>query len=131
MVSEARILANIGNAKKSTGPRSEAGKRRSRGNAAKHGMTARIVLLPEEDGAEFAQRLTGWFDSLKPRDDAEVYLTERTAYYAWQMRRVVRAESALLNEKAHTGAFDDRLRKEQETAELSQRLFRAPFGRPT
>jgi hypothetical protein len=93
-------------------------------------MTARIVLLPDEDGAEFGHRLTGWFDSLKPRDEKEIYLTERTAYFAWQMRRIVRAESAMLSEKARNGPFEDRLRLERENAELTQRLFRAPFGRP-
>jgi hypothetical protein len=130
MVSEARIQANIRNAKKSTGPRTEAGKERSRSNAVTHGMTARIVLLPDEDLDDFRRRMSGWFDSLKPRNQAEVYLTERVGYFAWQTGRTVRAQSARLCVKAHTGASDKQSRLERETVELSQRLFRAPFGRP-
>ena len=100
-------------------------------NALKHGMTGKIVLPPEEDGDEFRRRMNGWFDSLKPRNEAEVFLTERTAYYAWQMDRSVRAQSARLYMKAETGGFEEEKRLERETVELTQRLFRAPFGRPT
>jgi hypothetical protein len=46
--SEAQILANQANAKLSTGPKSEAGKERSRRNSLKHGMTGGGVVLPEE-----------------------------------------------------------------------------------
>ena len=130
MVSEARIQANIRNAKKSTGPRTEAGKERSRSNAVKHAMTARIVLLPDEELADFREQMIGWFDSLKPRNQAEVFLTERVGYFAWQAGRTVRAQSARLCVKAHTGASDKQSRLERETVELLQRLFRAPFGRP-
>ena len=90
MVSDARIQANIRNAKKSTGPRTEAGKERSRSNAVKHAMTARIVLLPDEELADFREQMIGWFDSLKPRNQAEVFLTERVGYFAWQAGRTVR-----------------------------------------
>jgi hypothetical protein len=54
MATQARILANIQNAKKSTGPRTVAGKQRSRSNAVKHALTAKIVLLPEEDLDDFS-----------------------------------------------------------------------------
>jgi hypothetical protein len=87
-------------------------------------------LLPEEDLDEFRQRMTGWFDSLKPRNQAEVHLTERVGYFAWQIGRTVRAQSARLYVKSQTGGFEEQRRQERETALLSQRLFRAPFGRP-
>jgi hypothetical protein len=78
----------------------------------------------------FRQQMNGWFDSLKPRNQAEVHLTERVGYFAWQMGRTVRAQSARLYVKSQTGGFDEQRRQERETVELSQRLFRAPFGRP-
>ena len=53
MATEAQIAANIENAKKSTGPRTNEGKERSRMNALDHGLTARLALLPDEDPASF------------------------------------------------------------------------------
>jgi hypothetical protein len=93
-------------------------------------MTARIVLLPDEQLDDFRERMSGWFDALKPRNQAEVFLTERVGYFAWQAGRTVRAQSARLCVKAHTGTSDKQRRLERETVELSQRLFRAPLGRP-
>ena len=53
MTSQAKILANRRNAKKSTGPRTKAGKRRAAMNALKHGMTAKLALMQDEDQAAF------------------------------------------------------------------------------
>ena len=49
MSSTAQAIANIENAKKSTGPRTEAGKAVSSHNSLKHGLTSETVLLPGED----------------------------------------------------------------------------------
>jgi hypothetical protein len=46
MASERQIAANRNNAKKSTGPRSEAGRLRSRGNALRHGLATAIGSGP-------------------------------------------------------------------------------------
>ena len=64
MISQARLEANRRNAKKSTGPRTEEGKRRSSLNAITHGMTARIALLPDEDQAAFDRRMVQWVQEL-------------------------------------------------------------------
>jgi hypothetical protein len=45
-ISERKLLANRANAKRSTGPRTEAGKAASRRNALKHGILSRAVDLP-------------------------------------------------------------------------------------
>ena len=42
--SPARLAANRLNAQKSTGPRTEEGKSRSRANALKHGLCASVVV---------------------------------------------------------------------------------------
>ena len=44
MASERQIAANRRNARKSTGPRSSAGKRRTSRNSYRHGLTARLTL---------------------------------------------------------------------------------------
>jgi len=48
-VSEARLHANRLNAQKSTGPRTEQGKQRSRLNATRHGFTGQVLCLPPEE----------------------------------------------------------------------------------
>ena len=53
MTSERQIAANRLNAQKSTGPRSRAGKLRSRRNALRHGHTAETVLNHTEDPVEY------------------------------------------------------------------------------
>ena len=51
MTSAARLNANRMNARKSTGPRTERGKKRVAGNAVRHGLAIPIVALPELDAA--------------------------------------------------------------------------------
>ncbi len=47
-ISEARRRANLRNAQKSTGPKTVEGKQHSRANAIKHGLSASILVAPEE-----------------------------------------------------------------------------------
>jgi hypothetical protein len=47
-VSEARLAANRANAKRSKGPTSEAGRRRSSLNSLKHGLCSKVVLTDDE-----------------------------------------------------------------------------------
>jgi hypothetical protein len=49
MTSERKRAANRQNAQRSTGPRSVAGKKRSRQNALRHGLSARLGKHPEHD----------------------------------------------------------------------------------
>jgi predicted 2-oxoglutarate/Fe(II)-dependent dioxygenase YbiX len=53
MTTEKQISANQQNAKHSTGPRTESGKRRSRRNAIRHGLTAEPVIDGLEDPADY------------------------------------------------------------------------------
>lgn len=52
MTSFKQIEANRGNARKSTGPRTEQGKQLSRCNAIRHGLTAETVLEVLEDAED-------------------------------------------------------------------------------
>ena len=131
MTSQARTDANRRNAAKSTGPRTDAGKERSRMNALLHGMTASVPVLPDEDAEEFEARRQGWFDHFKPRNDYETFLVESTARLAWQIKRLERGGSGRLVYRAHTKEQDEQNRVEHEVAELGEKLFRAPFGQPT
>ena len=47
MASERQVAANRRNARKSTGPRSAAGKKRASRNAFRHGLTSTLISIPE------------------------------------------------------------------------------------
>jgi hypothetical protein len=96
MISQARLEANRSNAKKSTGPRSEEGKRRSSRNAITHGMTAKISLLPDEDEAGFERRMFEWVREYGPQSDGELFQARRAVYCSWQVERARRSQSARL-----------------------------------
>jgi hypothetical protein len=53
-ISVSKLIANRANALKSTGPRSEIGKRRSAVNSAKHGLNTLLISGESELGKEFA-----------------------------------------------------------------------------
>ena len=80
MTTPRQITANRGNAGRSTGPRSMAGKSRSGRNAAKHGLSLSVlqdpILAPEV--ARLAAAITGGRDELLelaiPIAEAEVVL---------------------------------------------------------
>ena len=71
MSSTAQAIANIENAKKSTGPRTETGKAVSSHNSMKHGLTAQTVLLPGEDEAAYQKLCADTFDDWSPVKEQE------------------------------------------------------------
>ncbi len=130
MVSEAKRLANARNAKKSTGPRTKEGKKRSAMNAMTHGLTARIAILPDEDPKAFEQRMASWKEIFQPRNDVELYHTESAVYFSWQLARARRALTARLYLKSLDSADDKHKAEVQKVAELAARLFRNESAGP-
>jgi hypothetical protein len=53
-ISVSKLIANRSNALKSTGPRSEIGKRRSAVNSKKHGLNTLLVSRESELGEEYS-----------------------------------------------------------------------------
>jgi hypothetical protein len=84
--------APSGTAHRSTGPRTEAGKRASSMNALKHGLSALRVVLPDEDQAEYDAFRAGLVAAIAPADEVERDLAERIAVTAWRLRRAPFAE---------------------------------------
>jgi hypothetical protein len=60
VVSEAKLEANRHNAKRSCGPRTEAGKLRSKRNAVKHGMRSATLAILDEDAQAPDDRKPAW-----------------------------------------------------------------------
>jgi len=98
MSSEKQIAANRANARRSTGPKTSAGKARSRANAWKHGLTAEQVVIPGEDAQQLKAIRRELWEEFQPLPGLESLFVERLAYYEWRMRRVLVLEAALLQD---------------------------------
>jgi hypothetical protein len=78
-----------------TGPRTVAGKRRSRRNSTKHGIFAeQSFLLEGESAAEFQSMRQGLRDYFNPVGAMEDVYVEKLATLFWRDRRVTYAETA-------------------------------------
>ena len=88
MASNKQLEANRANAKKSTGPRSQQGKARSRLNSRKHGLTAKTLIIVGEYADDFDQLRAELMDEHDPQSALECELVERLAGILWRLRRV-------------------------------------------
>jgi hypothetical protein len=95
-VSLQKVEANRRNALKSTGPKTDQGKRAVRFNAVKHGFFAKQILLSnlEDDPEEFEGLLKQLREDLQPVGQLEELLVERIALCFWKSRRALRCEIA-------------------------------------
>ena len=100
MTSLRQLEANRRNARLSTGPVTEEGKKRSRRNAVRHGLTAETVidaLEDAEDYAAFEMAITADFDA-QPAVARELVL--RLASLLWRLRRATAIETGLFEIQA-------------------------------
>jgi hypothetical protein len=102
MATEKQIVANQQNAQHSTGPRTKSGKRRSRRNAVRHGLTAETVIDTLEDAADYRAFERAIKSDYSPQTAIEGQLVSRLASLLWRLRRAVIVESGLLNMQAET-----------------------------
>lgn len=123
MATAAQIEANRRNSQKSTGPRTEAGKKQSRMNALDHGCRSNILVLPTEEFGEFENTVWKWKQSLKPRNPAEEFLVERMVSIDCLRKRIERAHTARLSKRIESGEIDESDREVEQVIALTQRLF--------
>jgi hypothetical protein len=100
MTSFRQIESNRRNAQLSTGPVTEEGKRKSRQNALRHGLTAETVIDALEDAddyAAFEMAITADYDA---QSAVERELVLRLASLLWRLRRATAIESGLFKIQA-------------------------------
>ena len=100
MTSEPQVEANRRNARKSTGPRTAAGKAVVALNGMKHGLLSRESLVKGESEAElvaFGKRLRA---QLAPVGELELLLVDRIVSTAWRLRRLIGVETMLYDREA-------------------------------
>jgi hypothetical protein len=100
MTSERRIEANRRNARRSTGPKTAAGKAVSRLNAQQHGLTGTLpALLPEDDPAAYAAHRDALYVAFAPGPGRAVYLVEDVVRLTWRIARAERIEVGVLTQQ--------------------------------
>ena len=97
MTTEKQIAANRQNAKYSTGPRTEHGKRRSRRNAIRHGLTAETVIAVLEDATDYKAFERAIKADYQLQSSIECELVNRLVSLLWRLRRAIKVESGLIS----------------------------------
>jgi hypothetical protein len=96
MPSQKQIEANRRNARKSTGPITEAGKAVAKFNALRHGMTAESAVLPYEDHLAYAMLREALLSHYAPANIAEEMLVDVLANSYWRLLRARRVETSTM-----------------------------------
>ena len=99
MPSQRKLEANRANAAKSTGPKTQDGKAKSRNNAYKHGMRSRTVVIPGEDQDAYERLRNTLCEELEPMTLHEEFLVKQMADAMWRIDRLKGIETALYDQE--------------------------------
>jgi hypothetical protein len=126
-ISHKQIEANRRNARKSTGPKTQAGKAASKLNALKHGILSREVVVRglkiRESSREFDSLRRQFWEQYAPLGPVEEMLVDRIVTAYWRQRRALTAESGEITLNVDRGHWKrnrpDRLANQLVIASLS------------
>jgi hypothetical protein len=121
MTSFRQIEANRRNARKSTGPVTEDGKRRSRCNAVRHGLTAETVIGALEDAEDYRAFEVAIVSDYDAQSAVELVL--RLASLLWRLRRATTIETGLFEMQADQ-IHEFRKAREIESRQMLCAMFR-------
>jgi hypothetical protein len=120
MTSFRQIEANRRNAIRSTGPNTEEDKRRSRRNAARHGLCAETVIEVIEDIEDYRAFEVAVIADYDAQTAVERELVLRLASLLWRLRRATAIETDLLSIQAEI--LRDRRHQTQSQPERRQAM---------
>src|SRR6059058_1323890 len=125
MSSFRQIEANRRNAQLSTGPVTEEGKRKSRQNAVRHGLTAETVIDALEDAEDYAAFEMAVTADYEAQSAVERELVLRLASLLWRLRRATAIESGLFKIQAkHLLQFRRRRQADQDRQKIIDAMYR-------
>jgi hypothetical protein len=137
--SDRKVEANRRNAQRSTGPRSEAGKARTRANALKHGLSGDGIVTTSTEAEEVAKQMEAWRPGFQVDTPMKEWALEQLAVSLVRIKmcqneeRLVRQyekERALLSweqdQAADAAALGDRLRRKPEL--VASQLMQSKYG---
>ena len=97
MTTDKQLKANQTNAKRSTGPKTAAGKRRVSKNAQRHGiLSGTAVIAGVESRAKWKKLVAALYAELKPMGFMEEVLVDRIAWGLWRLERAKRWENTII-----------------------------------
>ncbi len=96
-ISAAQLAANRENAKSSTGPTSEAGRKKVSQNALKTALTGAQILLPTDDAALYEATINDYKKQFQPVGPEETHLLQSIIDCRWRLARIPGLESALID----------------------------------
>jgi hypothetical protein len=129
MASPAQLTANRSNAQLSSGPVSAEGKARVAQNALKHGLTAKHLVVREDEREEFETHRASLLKECAPEGALEMIVFNEALHQSWNLERYRRIETENSTGTAEDftdpqkAAFLDRLSRYQARAQRA--LYRA------
>jgi len=93
MASPSQLTANQANARHSTGPRTAEGKARVSQNALRHGLTARHLVIRDDEHEEFDALQLSLSQELAPQGATETIVFQELLHAAWNLHRFRRIEA--------------------------------------
>jgi hypothetical protein len=125
MTSLRQIDANRRNARLSTGPVTEEGKKRSRRNAVRDGLTAETVIDALEDAEDYTAFEMAITADCEAQSAVERELVLRLASLLWRLRRATTIESGLFKIQARQLLqFRQRRRAQEDRQKAIEALYR-------
>jgi hypothetical protein len=93
MTSPSKIAANQANTQHSTGPTTAEGKARVSQNAISHGLTARHLVIRDDEREEFENLQLSLSEELNPQGAIEALAFQELLHAAWNLHRFRRIEA--------------------------------------
>lgn len=94
------------NGAKSKGPVTEEGKAKAALNSVTHGMSAKTLILQNENPEQFAAMLASYTNYLAPSNPIEMDLVSDMVAARWRLRRIWRYETAMIDIEMDVQAAD-------------------------
>jgi hypothetical protein len=104
--------------RKGGGPKTQEGKKRARGNAAKHRILSRVVLVEGESDAELNALRASLRKDCDPKGAVEELLVDDLATLFWRLRRPIIAEGAQIRMRRAFLEADLKRRQDDQAASL-------------
>ena len=95
MISEKQLEANRRNAQRSTGPKTEEGKKVAALNARRHHLTGQVTTMTEADRIMHDAFSAAIVENLAPEGAMETQLAQRIATDSWRLNRISAVEDNL------------------------------------
>lgn len=114
--------------RKSTGPKTMAGKTRSTQNSTKHGIFSKVVLLKDEPRDEYESLLNSLRNDLQPVGTLEIILVDKLSVLLWRQRRLLIAEGAEIRKGKEFVEWDEERSHEKCASRISGSMTKLNGG---